>query len=434
MGFAELLLPHGQSNEPNTAKELRGDHQERDVIITAGQYIVDLLDDFLDFAKLKSGTVLLRDEPFSFTSLCHEMERLVAHMAHDGVHLQVDVPVELWIRGDRLRWKQLLMNMLLNALKFTKRGEVVLRASLTSNQVCSTQDSKQFDASSDSSDSNPLNCGQGATKNLLLLEVIDTGPGVSEEQAGKLFIEWSRLHGHSGHGLGLVIANHIARLMQTEVKLRSPYKADGSPGSLFYWTTKVQVVERSPTQPPPVMEEAALGAHAEESGEQPAGGSDAAGVGSIIGSAVAASEKHALRVLVVDDDAMNRLIMQAKLAQCFGPQSTCGCQQEYELQIEAMETGEQVLEQWTQCDPHGAALPSTEWDLILMDEHLSDDASLLRGSDVIRKLREGGCSAVVISCSGNCTEVDQALYLKSGANYCWCVRTVGCGTSSLPPH
>ena len=115
-----------------------------------------------------------------------------------------------------------------------------------------------------------------------------------------------------------------------------------------------------------------------------------------------------LRVLVVDDDLMNRTIMKFKL-QKSKPFAGLG------VVCEEASTGEDCLSQFHAKMDTGEAL----WDLIVMDEHLSPDPCQLRGTQVIQLMRAAGHLGAVLSCSGNCTEADQRSYVDAGADAVW---------------
>jgi CheY-like chemotaxis protein len=121
-------------------------------------------------------------------------------------------------------------------------------------------------------------------------------------------------------------------------------------------------------------------------------------------------------VLVVDDDPLNRMLLTTKLQS--GPFS------EHRLSVGSACTGEEVLEKFQ--SRSGSRNGSVElgaddntWRIIFMDEHLCDDPQKLRGSQTMAALRDRGCKALMVSCSGNCTEEDYAAYTKAGADADW---------------
>ena len=115
-----------------------------------------------------------------------------------------------------------------------------------------------------------------------------------------------------------------------------------------------------------------------------------------------------LRVLLVDDDPMNRTIMKFKL-QKSKPFASLG------LVCEEAATGEECLSQFHAKKDSGSPL----WDLVMMDEHLSPDPCQLRGTQVIQLMRAAGYEGAVVSCSGNCTQADKDSYVEAGANAVW---------------
>jgi two-component system, sensor histidine kinase and response regulator len=185
LGMTDLLLDTLLSTDQREMAEIVRD---------SGQSLLHLVSDMLDFNRIESGKVLIENAPFDLASTVREATVLVEQTARaKGLSLITRIAPELPAHylGDTARIKQILINYLTNAIKFTSKGSVTLAVSC-----------------------------EGATERAeaLCFTVSDTGPGIGPESQAKLFLPFSqvdqsstRLHG--GLGLGLAISRHLADLM-----------------------------------------------------------------------------------------------------------------------------------------------------------------------------------------------------------------------------
>ncbi|WP_017916693.1 histidine kinase dimerization/phospho-acceptor domain-containing protein, partial [Xanthomonas sp. SHU 308] len=179
LGMSELLLA-----TPLDPKQ-RGYTES---IRRAGTHLLHLVNDALDLARIEAGRLRLESQPFALQALIAEVVNLMAPLAqarglrfdlHDGM------PGATTVEGDALRVRQILLNLLGNAIKFTSSGSVALK-------VAPGQD------------------GQG-----LCIEVADTGPGIGSEQQARLFQRFEQGDGprtavrQGGSGLGLAISQEL---------------------------------------------------------------------------------------------------------------------------------------------------------------------------------------------------------------------------------
>ncbi len=191
LGYAELLLEH-EMNPAEREGALRA-------IKRGGTHLADLLGELLDHARLESGAVAIRESDVFIRDAIREVVELLRPRAADrGLRLdaECDASVPEAVRTDPLRLRQILVNLVSNAIKFTRAGGVTIRAS-----------------------------APGA----LRLEVIDTGIGMSGEQVARLFrpfvqADESTEHRFGGTGLGLVISRELAE------KLGGTIGVDSLPG------------------------------------------------------------------------------------------------------------------------------------------------------------------------------------------------------------
>lgn len=182
----------------------RLDRQQRQYverIDDASQMLLQLISDILDVSKIEAGQMQLENRAFHPRELVQSCTGTYAAMAHrKGLLLfsvvETDVPPVAI--GDAVRIRQILSNLISNAIKFTESGHVIVRLS-------------------------QLAGGQGQTR--LHLEVCDSGIGISQTQQAKLFTPFYLIaEGHGtlgGAGLGLSICERLAQMMGTEIKLQS---------------------------------------------------------------------------------------------------------------------------------------------------------------------------------------------------------------------
>ena len=166
----------------------------------AGTGLLALINDILDFSKIEAGKLELEIDDFDLRSLVDEVEALLADTtATKGLQLvfQCDSDVPAAVRGDGRRVRQILVNLVSNAVKFTDRGEVAVRVSRLASE------------------------GQAVR-----FEVADTGIGIAPEDQWRLFQPFSQVDGsntrsHGGTGLGLAISNQLAEAMGGTIAVQS---------------------------------------------------------------------------------------------------------------------------------------------------------------------------------------------------------------------
>jgi signal transduction histidine kinase/CheY-like chemotaxis protein len=191
--------------------------------------LVTIINDILDFSKIEAGKLTLEAVDFDPREALHDAIDVLGPSAQaKGLELVCDVPADVpaEIRLDPSRWRQMLLNLLGNAVKFTATGSV--RATL---------------AIESSSDGEPL----------LKVSVVDTGIGIKREALARLFEPFSQADGsmtrrYGGTGLGLAIVRQLAELMGGQVGVES---AEGR-GSTFWFTTRFGAVAAPAFTPTPL--------------------------------------------------------------------------------------------------------------------------------------------------------------------------------------
>jgi PAS domain S-box-containing protein len=252
LGFAELLL--------GTAL----DYEQRQFASTiqgSGKALLRLINDILDFSKIEAGRMQVEAIPFDLVGVVQEVAGLLYPQARvKNLQLQVRFGADLPRRftGDPARVRQVLLNLLGNALKFTKSGGIVIEVQSVPGRVAT------------------LRC-----------EVSDTGIGIAPEKQATLFnlftqVDSSTTRQFGGTGLGLAIAKRLVELMGGSIGLVS----EPAKGSTFWFT----LVSRIPDQEPSSHVPTTKGSLAKARPARPA-----------------AAASHARpRVLVVEDDLTNQ--------------------------------------------------------------------------------------------------------------------------------
>ncbi|MDZ7261464.1 MAG: response regulator [candidate division KSB1 bacterium] len=280
IGMSELLLDTKLTPE------------QRDYVETlksSAESLLRLLNDILDFSKIEAGKLDLEVIDFDLRTAMEETSDTLAHRAHaKGLELAylIDPNLPSLLRGDPGRLRQIIINLAGNAIKFTEKGEVVIRAELekeTENQVT------------------------------VRFSVTDTGIGIPKDRQAMIFESFTQADSsttrkYGGTGLGLAISKQLVKLMGGQIGVEStPGK-----GSRFWFTA---VFEKQPANRialPPV-----------------------------------APDITGMRVLAVDDNATNRLILHQALA-------SWGCRPE--VIASGTEALERLREAAVSDDPYGLVL------------------------------------------------------------------------------
>ncbi|HJV42310.1 ATP-binding protein [Caulobacter sp.] len=274
-----------------------------ELIEQSGHGLMTILNDILDLSKIEAGKLDLEIAPFDIRDLADQIGLVWSETAREkglDLTLEVDPATPAWVAGDVARVRQILLNLVSNALKFTDAGGVTVRV--------------------------------GPDAGGVVLAVTDTGVGLTDEQRARLFSPFvqgdrSTARRFGGTGLGLAICRQLAELMDGDVTVESAL----GQGSTF--TVRL---------PLPATEGPSVEAGREATASEPS----LAGV----------------RVLVVDDNAVNQVVARAIL-------EAAG------VSVATVDDGGAAL----------ASLRAESFDLVLMDVHMP----VMDGVEAVRRIRAG---------------------------------------------
>ncbi|MBK6982547.1 MAG: response regulator [Betaproteobacteria bacterium] len=307
--------------------------QRLDAVLASGEHLLGLINDVLDFSKIEAGRLDVDDRPFEPHRAVREVTELLAARAQKrGLTLSTEIAdgVPPWVLGDSGRLKQVLNNLIGNAIKFTERGSITVRVGVAQDPSC------------------------------LRFEVADTGIGIATADQEDLFepfrqVDASATRTHGGTGLGLAISRQLVQLMGGSIGIDS---APGR-GSTFRFT-----IALTPVQAP----------------------CEFAPAESMPGSPLAG------RVLLVEDNAVNREIARAMLARG-------------NVTVDCAEDGLEAVE-------HAAA---TRFDLILMDCQLPKLDGYQATGQIRKYEKASGSSRVpIIALTANAIRGDRERCLEAG--------------------
>jgi light-regulated signal transduction histidine kinase (bacteriophytochrome)/ActR/RegA family two-component response regulator len=335
LGYADLLKEQHQS-----AIESSQSTDFIDVIERNGMHLLSVIDDILNVAKIESGKLTVEQIPVSVPDLLLDVVALVkvqTDAKNLELKLELGTPIPSRIDSDVVRLRQILINLLGNAVKFTEHGSVTLRVSHDEAQP------------------------------LLVFEVIDTGIGLTESQMGRLFNAFSQADASTtrrfgGSGLGLNISKNLAQLLGGDITIQS----QPGVGSIFRVT-----IASSCSSPVDWVHDL-----------------NRSKPGNIDDASVATEATHAqpislagMRIMLLEDGVDNQRLLRHLLTKAGAEVSVFG---NGKLGIESL-TVDGRLE--------GALRTPFPYDIVLTDMQMPE----LDGYATVRLLREKGCTTPLIA-------------------------------------
>ena len=317
LGMDEMILREtGEKNTKSYAMD----------IFTAGQTLLSLINDILDFSKIESGKMEIVPVDYELSSMINDLYNMAKARVKGKdleIIVEVDETIPTWYHGDDVRLRQVVTNILTNAVKYTPEGKVTL----------SVKGERQDG-----------DC-------LLTFSVQDTGIGIKEEDIPKLYeayqrIEEGRNRNIEGTGLGMNITVQLLSLMGSKMEVSSVY----GEGSRFWFTVRQPIVDDTP-------------------------------IGDLQQRIAQRTESYAYetsfitkdaKVLVVDDNAMNRKVFSGLLSPT-------------KVDVTEAEGGQEAVDL---C--HG-----TRFDIIFMD-HMMPGMDGIEAMHRIKDDAKGACAGVPI--------------------------------------
>lgn len=259
LGFSNMMR-----NDAHLPENLR---QYLDIINRSGEHLLTLINDVLEMAKIEAGRVQLENSPFDLGGLVRDVTDMMEVRAQEkGLQLLIDQSSEFprYIVGDEARLRQILINLVGNAVKFTAHGGVTVRLGTRRNH-----------------------CAH------LLIEVEDSGPGIAPEDQKRIFepfVQLGEQRDSKGTGLGLTITRQFVQMMGGEITLESALDK----GSIFRVNLPLTAASEADIIKDEVLPQ-----------------------GNIIGLAPGQPE---FRILIVEDQLENQLLL-ARLMESIGFQT-----------------------------------------------------------------------------------------------------------------
>ena len=304
IGFSEIL---GEDKTLNPKQR-----ETLDIINNSGEHLLDVINEILDLSKIEAGKMELHEETFEFVPLLKSVYEMLSMKAEANriafnFAAQSNLPAE--ITTDRSKLRQILINLIGNAIKFTAQGGVSV--AISSTELTPGE----------------MVMGRFRRDIQLSFEIRDTGRGIHADEIGKLFERYSQTESgrrsSEGTGLGLPIARSFVQMMGGDVEVESVF----GEGTTFRFSIKCEEV--APVKSTAIHHGTTL----DEKTAQRINGFT--------------SKHNEVRILIAEDQPTNRLLLKRILGKAG-------------FVLAEAENGQEAIEKWSQWKPH----------LILMDEDM----------------------------------------------------------------
>lgn len=212
LGMAQIMASSEQQPEQ---------HKQLDILLESGQHLLSLLNDVLDFSKIEQNKLELEISEFQLSELLDPMEATYGPICHKkdlSFKLNTRLPANTTLRSDKARIRQVIYNILSNAVKFTQKGGVKLAITTEKCKQCS--------------------------ESLLIITISDTGIGIRKERLQHIFDPFTQAESNTtrcygGTGLGLAIVKQLTGLMNGSATVESTI----GKGTTFTLTMQVDIID-----------------------------------------------------------------------------------------------------------------------------------------------------------------------------------------------
>ncbi|MCP4540973.1 MAG: PAS domain S-box protein [Chloroflexi bacterium] len=353
LGFTQLLI-----RDPAITA---GQQENLKTIIQSGDHLLSLINDVLEMSKIEAGRTTLSEQDVNLHRLLGNVKEMFNLSASDkGLQLVFDQAPDIprYVRADEDKLRQVLINLLGNAVKFTQDGCVTLRV-------------RYREAIS-----------------RLFFSVQDTGPGIASDDVAKLFdpfVQTSRgQESHEGTGLGLPISQRFVHLMGGDLTVTSP-PPEETQGSVFTFDMPIKLAEKIDVATPQTMEQPTgqvLGLHPDQQ----------------------AADGGPYRLLVVEDRKPNRQVLVDLLKSLNYSLPDYATNSKPILEVREAINGQEAVQIWEDWEPH----------LIWMDMRMP----VMDGHEATKQIKatDKGQETIIIALTAGTFEEDRAAILAEGCD------------------
>ncbi|WP_181388414.1 YfiR/HmsC family protein [Vibrio albus] len=342
LGFSQLM--QRDTSLPETQRE------KLNIINNSGEHLLGLINDVLELSKIEAGRITLNTQTFDLHRMLTELESIFKGRLEEkdmDLWFEKEDSLPRLIHTDQGKLRQILINLLGNALKFTEKGHIVLKASLINHR-----DSGQ-------APDHPLTDERAGLT--LKFEITDTGTGIAPKDYSKIFAPFEQAeHGarkEGSTGLGLSISQRYAQLMGGQITFTSQLGV----GSTFCVEINAQTGDQEEEEATPLLPKVASLAPGQEE----------------------------IRILVVDDNYSNRLLLDKMLS-------------EVGFIVKEAANGQEAMTLFEQWHPH----------LLLLDIKMP----VMDGTEVTKRIRATDKDTGIIIISASVFEEQKQQLLDLGAN------------------